>query len=69
MKTYGITMPVTGFIYREVKAESPNQALELFYSGVDLTKNDIEEWDIHEKIVEGNIFHGTINEMTVEEVQ
>lgn len=68
MKTYSITMPITGYIHKEVEAENEAQALDLFYSAQDLTINDFEEWDMHEKIVEGNIFHGMINAMTIEEV-
>ena len=67
MPRYAISMPVTGFIYKEIVADSEEEATEKFRE-LDLKTEDIEDWDICEKIVEGNVFHGMQNEVNIEQV-
>ncbi len=67
MTTYAISMPVSGLIYKEIEASSEREAIELFYN-LDLTTNDIYDWETNEHIVTGNVFHGIINDMDIEEV-
>lgn len=67
MTTYGISMPVTGVIYREIEANSEEEAKEAFHK-LDLTTDDIEDWDIHNHIIIGNVFYGQLNDVMIEEV-
>lgn len=64
MKTYNITLPITGIIYKTVEAESEEKAIALAID--ESTIDDIEEWEVHRKIVGGNIFYGLQNEMEIE---
>ena len=65
MKEYAITMPVTGTIYKEVQAESEEEALAKFYE-LETSNDDIEEWEMHEHIVKGNVFYGGTNDVDIE---
>lgn len=67
MGTYAISMPITGFIYSEVEADSEEEAKEKFYQ-LEHTTDDIEEWDMHEHITQGNIFFGELNDVEIEEM-
>lgn len=67
MATYGISMPVTGFIYKEVEADSEEQAKEMFYQ-LEITTEDISDWGIHEHVTQGNVFYGELNDVLIEEV-
>jgi len=67
MKTYAVTVPITGYVYFEFEAENEEEArLKAFEA--DVRTSDIEEWDMHDEIVSGNVFHGQINRINVEEV-
>jgi len=67
MKTYAVTVPITGYVYLELKAENEEEArLKAF--AADVSTEDIEEWDMHDEIVSGNVFHGQINRIDIEEV-
>ena len=65
---YRITMPITGYVYKEVEADNEDEALAKFYSE-DIISDDIEEWDTVEHIVTGNVFHGCINDVEIEEIE
>jgi hypothetical protein len=54
MKTWEVTLPVSGLVYTTVEAESEEEAIEKALNG-DYTLEDIQEWSTHEKIVQGNI--------------
>lgn len=65
MKEYSILMPITGTIYKEVQANSEEEALEKFYQ-LETSADDIEAWDMHEHIVKGNVFYGELNSVEIE---
>ena len=67
MKNFAVSVPIAGFIYIEVEAENEEEAKQKAFES-DAGVRDIEEWDMHEKIVEGNIFHGSLNEIEIEEI-
>jgi hypothetical protein len=67
MTTYGISMPITGFIYKEVEADSEEEAKNEFHK-LELKTEDIEDWDIHDHIVKGNVFYGQLNDVTIDEI-
>jgi hypothetical protein len=67
MATYAISMPITGFIYKEVEADSEEQAKEKFHQ-LELKTDDIEDWEIHNHVTQGNMFYGMLNDVDIEEV-
>lgn len=67
MKTYGVSMPVTGIMYKEVEAESEEEALSNFYES-DLTIEDLVDFDLNEHITKGNVFYGMLNSVDIEEL-
>lgn len=64
--SYMVSIPVTGILVVYVDAENVEQATEMAMSR-EKTSDMIEELDVHEKIVEGNVFYGQLNEIEVEE--
>lgn len=67
MRTFGLTIPITGYIYKEVEAETENEAIEIaFEQGY--TLSNIQETDMHEKVCRGNVFYGLMNEMEVDDL-
>lgn len=67
MKTFRITVPVTGTITKEIEAENEEKAL-IAFEELDLSPEDISEWDWTEQIVRGNVFYGILNEMEIDEI-
>lgn len=67
MKTYSVTIPITGIIYVEVEADSRKEAIEKAMD-LDFQSKDIEEWETHKQIVQGNVFYGVRNEATADEI-
>lgn len=65
---YGVSIPVAGFVYTEVEADSEKEAIEKAFD-VDHTPDDIEEWGIYEKIVSGNVLHVPLNEAEAEKIE
>lgn len=53
MKTYGISLPITGVAHLEVEAESEEEAIEKAFKLV--TINDIDEWEALEHVSRGNV--------------
>ncbi|ALM62171.1 hypothetical protein AXI64_gp179 [Vibrio phage qdvp001] len=68
MKSYEVLVPITGYIVVEVEAENEKEAIDKAFESDDLTIDNINEWDTHENIVQGNVFYGVKNEVEVEEV-
>jgi len=68
MKTYQVTLPITGIICTEVEADSPKDAIERAME-MDLKTEDITEWDAVKVIVEGNCFRGHTNKASAEEAE
>lgn len=65
MKVFGISKPITGILYKEIEAKSEKEAMDAFHKG-DLTIDDVIEWEMHETIVQGNVFYGMLNQAEVE---
>ena len=63
MRKYWVTVPVTARICVEVEAEDRESAIDKAFD--EGTLDDIEEWEMHEQIVDGNVFYGLINEIDV----
>ncbi len=67
MKTYNVTLPITGIAWLEIQAESEQEAIDKALQEVE--QKHIEEWNAVEQIVQGNIFHGHTNDASAEEVE
>lgn len=64
---YAVSLPITGFVYFEIEADNEEQAIAKCMES-DITTNDIAEWGVHEHVIEGNVFHGMLNSIDVEEI-
>lgn len=79
MNEYYVTIPCTMAVCVTVKADSEEAAIEAAFDitwSIDVAPFDdadaaaapeVVEMETHRKIVEGNVFHGCINEVEVEE--
>lgn len=72
---YLVRMPFTGIASVIVEASSEEEALELAkkqFDDVTLNGNfvgaEIDEWELTEQVVVGNVFYGCLNEMDVREI-
>lgn len=67
MKKYGVSVPIAGYIYKEVEANSKEEALEIvFEEGYE--DEDIQEIEMYGKLIEGNICHTYYTRAEVEEL-
>lgn len=67
MKKYGVYVPIAGYIYKEVEAESEEEAVDLvFEEGYE--ENDIQEMEMHEQLVQGNVCYANMTRAYAEEV-
>lgn len=78
MPTYYMEVPVLMKLMVEVKADSKEAAKETMYEGhLEIEPKDISdrfncidyEWEAHEKVVQGNVYNGSINQIHIEEVE
>ena len=67
-KQFGVTLPLTGYIYLEVEAEDEQDAIEKAMSSDQVKIDNIEEWEACRQIVEGNVFHGLRNTAEAEDI-
>lgn len=69
MKKYDVTIPISGFIFvGDVEAETPQAAIEKAFEG-EYNVEDIAEWEMHHKMVEGNVIHFSPDEATADLVK
>ena len=54
MGTWNVTLPISGVIYTTVKADSEKEAIDKALEG-EYTYEDIETWETHKHIVQGNV--------------
>ena len=77
MPNYYIEAPIVVRLMVEVKAESKEEALNKLYADTPLSLDYPDEqfeyvdaeWELYDKVVEGNVYHGMINELHIEEVE
>lgn len=75
-RVYEIRMPFTGLAYREIEAESEEQALEIFNNDSTFpvfkttAESDVEIMKIEmtDQIVRGNVFYGVQNQLEIEDL-
>ena len=67
MKKYGVSIPVAGYVYKEVEAESKEEALEkAFDEGY--KDDEIAELDMYDVLVEGSVCYTYHTKVEVEEI-
>lgn len=68
MKKYGVSIPVAGYVYKEVEAESKEEALEkAFDEGY--KDDEIAELDMYDVLVEGSVCYTYHTKVEVEEIE
>ncbi|AHJ87097.1 hypothetical protein JBP901_gp030 [Bacillus phage JBP901] len=76
-KTYFVAVPVVGKVIVEVEGATSEQdaiekALEVDMS-FDIESEDttvwVEEWDRHERVVQGNVYYGVISDAHIDSVE
>lgn len=71
MKKYGVSIPITGYLYVEVEAETEKEAIiEAKKPDIDFRiGGDLYDWGMHDEIVdESLVFHGVLNKIVIEEL-
>lgn len=68
MKKYGVSIPIAGYVYKEIEAESKEEALEkAFDEGY--KDDEIVELDMYDALVEGNVCYTYHTKADVEEIE
>ena len=68
MKKYGVSIPVAGYVYKEVEAKSKEEALEkAFDEGY--KDDEIAELDMYDVLVEGSVCYTYHTKVEVEEIE
>lgn len=65
MKTFEVTLPITGYCYMTVEANSEEEAIDIALAD---PIDEVESWQVHKEIVSGNVFYGEINEASAQEI-
>lgn len=60
---YEVSLPIIGYVIVSVESDTPLSEPEAIDAALntDISTANIEEWDVHTKVVSGNIFHGVQN--------
>lgn len=71
MKKYGVSIPLTGYIYIEVEADSEQAAEEAAWEkfNVEGEKAGDIAWELVDHVTTGNVFHGELNDVCVDEIK
>jgi hypothetical protein len=64
---YEVTLPVAGIVYAEVEASSEKEAIKIAMER-QYTNDDIDEWEVYDRLFEGNVTHVTEYEAHAEEI-
>lgn len=66
MRTVNVDLPITGVLNVEIEVDDNATNEDIIDKAWEsATLKDLCEWEIHEKIVEGNVFHGLINDIEI----
>lgn len=67
MKKFAVTIPIAGYVYKEIEAESKEEALDIaFDEGYE--DSEIVELDMFYKVIEGNVCYLYNTEAYAEEI-
>lgn len=61
MKDYDVAIPITGTLWVTVEAESKSDAVDKALYSAELDLDNLEEWEAHRQISEGNILYAKHN--------
>ena len=64
MSKYSVLVPFTGSMLVEVEADSAADAKRAAFE-VEFDIDSVQEVDLHEHVVQGNVFYGILNSMEV----
>lgn len=67
MKKWGVRLPVSGYVYVEVEAADEDAAIEAAFDAA-FDARDIEEWEVHRDIVQGNVCSAVLWSAEAEEL-
>lgn len=68
MKKYGLSIPIAGYVYIEIEAENEQQAIDkAFENGWE--DEDVQELNMYEKLVQGNVCYVNHTRIDVEEIE
>lgn len=72
---YLVQIPFAGIITAEIEAKNEKEAIKKALSECDIEFNqtsklgyEIEEFEVYEKLVEGNVFNGSLDSIDVSEL-
>jgi len=65
MSKYSVLVPFTGSMLVEIEADSAADAKRAAFE-VEFDINSVQEVELHDHVVQGNVFYGILNSMEVE---
>lgn len=65
MKQFTVRIPITGYVEVSVDADDIDAAIDKAFDVA--TIDNIEEWDLHRTVTEGNVCHAMLNEVEIYE--
>lgn len=66
-RMYGVTIPIAGYVYKEVVADSEEHALDIVLDG-EFTNADIEQWETYKHLVRGNVVYASPSSYEVQDL-
>lgn len=69
MNRYGVKIPIAGFVYYEVEANSVKEAKEKAWELVNEGVEGDINWEFFDIITEGNVSHAPCNEIEVDKLK
>jgi len=68
MARYNVRVPYTGYVEIEVSAKTEDEAKEIAFDLADIDRDD-GECEFHFCVTNGNVFHGLLDKIDVEEIE
>ena len=68
MPKYNVMLPITGYVVVEINAASEKVAIAAALEK-DFDIEQIEEWEVHEQVEEGNVSYGSLSRACAELVE
>ena len=65
MKQFTVRIPITGYVEVSVDADDIDAAIDKAFDVA--TIDNIEEWDLHRTVTEGNVCHAMLNKIEIYE--
>lgn len=70
IRKVGVSVPLTGVAYVELEVEdnaTEDEILDMAYD--EITLENIEEWELTDRICRGNIFYGVMNTYEINDIE